>query len=355
MKKILFIIGSLNQTTQMHKIASYLDKEYDCYYSQFYSDHPIIKLAVKTGILDRTIFAGQFKEKADQYLAQHRLKNDYAQTVYKNNYDLVILCTDLIVAKSVRKTKTIWVQEGMTDPLTNWGKIVNALKLPRYFSIGTSLNGSSNMADIYCVASSGYKDYFASLGTNASKIIVTGMPNFDNIAADTTNDFPFHDFVLVATSDIRECFGQEDRPAFIRQTVKIANGRQLIFKLHPNEIAERAIAEIKENAPSTTLIYTEGNINAMIPNCSELVTQYSTVAYVGLALGKKVHSYFDIEELKKKSPLQNGGQSAANIASIAKKYIEYKGNRKNFMETLLLSGQTKDKEKSEPVLEKIAF
>ncbi|HSZ24808.1 MAG TPA: hypothetical protein VK766_03770 [Cytophagaceae bacterium] len=351
MKKILFIIGSPNQTSQMHKIASYLDQEYDCYYSQFYSDNPIIKLAVKTGILDHTIFAGHFKQKADQYLEKHGLKNDYAQTIYNNTYDMVILCSDLLVPTSVRNAKTIWVQEGMTDPLTKWAKIVKALKLPRYFSVGTALNGSSNLADIFCVASEGYKKYFAQLGTDPSKIIVTGMPNFDNVAADFNNNFPYKNFVLVATSDIRECFGKEDRPAFIREAVKIANGRQLIFKLHPNEITGRAIAEIKGNAPENTLIYTEGNINAMIANCEELITQYSTVVYIGLAQGKKVHSYFNIEELKEKIPVQNDGQSAANIAAIAKRYMEYKGDRKKFIKTLSLQKQEKVKQKT--IFEKI--
>ncbi len=54
-KKILFIIGSPNQTTQMHKIASELG-EYDCYFSQVFSKHPLIKYVVKKGLLDNTIF-----------------------------------------------------------------------------------------------------------------------------------------------------------------------------------------------------------------------------------------------------------------------------------------------------------
>ena len=119
---------------------------------------------------------------------------------------------------------------------------------------------------------------------------------FYRVALD--NDFPYHDYVLVGTTDNRECFKKEDRPAFIKQCVEIANGRPLIFKLHPNEIMGRAISEIKEFAPENALIYTEGNINPMIANCEEFITQYSSSVYVGLALGKKVHSYFDLDELK---------------------------------------------------------
>jgi hypothetical protein len=105
----------------------------------------------------------------------------------------------------------------------------------------------------------------------------------------------------------------------------------MIFKLHPNEKRERAISEIKSNTPEGTLIYTDGNINHMIANCDELITQYSTVVYIGLALGKKAHSYFDLDELKMKMPLQNGGRSASHIAEICRNYIEYKGSKENFV------------------------
>ncbi|WP_198175186.1 hypothetical protein [Spirosoma telluris] len=90
---------------------------------------------------------------------------------------------------------------------------------------------------------------------------------------------------MVATSDIRETFRIDDRPAFIRKAVEQAKGRQLLFKLHPNEILERAEAEIRQHAPADTLVFQQGNTNEMIANCSELITQYSTVVYVGMALG----------------------------------------------------------------------
>ena len=36
-KKILFICGSRNQTTQMHKIAQELDSDYDCWFTPYYA------------------------------------------------------------------------------------------------------------------------------------------------------------------------------------------------------------------------------------------------------------------------------------------------------------------------------
>lgn len=328
-KKILFIIGSPNQASQMHQIASLLP-EYDCYFSQLYSKHPIVKWFVRRGYLDTTILAGEFRRKGDAYLQQHCLRNDYAREIYKNEYDLAVLCTDLLVTKELRKIKTVWVQEGMTDPVTPWARWMRRLGLPPYFAKNTAFNGCGNICDFYCAASEGYKEQFNGWGTDASRIFVTGIPNYDNAAALLDNGFPHRGYVMVATSDIRECFNKDDRPGFIRHCVEIAAGRPLLFKLHPNEIKERAIAEIRQYAPSDAMIFTEGSTDHMIANCDELITQYSTVVYTGIALGKKVHSYFDVENLKKLAPVQNGGRSAANIADLCRRYIEFKGTRDEF-------------------------
>ena len=328
-KKILFIIGSPNQTSQMHQIASHLP-DYDCYFSQLYSKHPIVKAAVRTGMLDTTILAGGFRRKGDAYLEKHGLPNDYAQEVYSNVYDLTVLCSDLLVTKELRRGKTIWVQEGMTDPVTPWAKWTRTLGLPAYWARNTAFNGCSNICDIYCAASPGYRDQFSRWGTDADRIFVTGIPNYDHAAALLNNDFPRKGYVMVATSDVRETFNKDDRPAFIQECVRIAAGRPLLFKLHPNEKKERAISEIKQWAPSAD-IYTEGNTEQMIANCEELITQYSTVVYIGIALGKKVHSYFDVDELRRLAPVQNGGASAAAIAGLCRRYIEFKGSKEEFL------------------------
>ena len=225
----------------------------------------------------------------------------------------------------------------MTDPLTTWGKWTRRLGLPAYLAMNTAFNGASNICDIYCAASEGYKQQFGRLGTDLSKIFVTGIPNYDHAAAYMGNSFPHKGYVLVATSDIRETFRKDDRPAFIRQCVNIAGRRQLIFKLHPNEQKERAIREIRSEAPPGALIFTEGNTEQMIANCDELITQYSTVVYIGIALGKKVHSYFNVEELKQLAPLQNGGMSASLIADLCRRYLEFRGTKEEFLRTVRIA------------------
>ncbi len=126
--------------------------------------------------------------------------------------------------------------------------------------------------------------------------------------------------MLVCTSDARETISYENRKKTILEAVKIANGRKLIFKLHPNEKVERATREINEYAPGA-LVFDSGNTNEMIANCDVLVTRYSTVVYVGLALGKEVYSYFDINMLRRLTPMQNGGNSHRNIAEAFRKRI----------------------------------
>ena len=164
---------------------------------------------------------------------------------------------------------------------------------------------------------------FISKGIKEEKLVVTGIPNFDNCIQYCNNSFPYRNYVLVATSDSRETFKYENRKKFIKDAAEIAAGRQLIFKLHPNEILIRATKEIKSLIPDA-IVFTKGNTNEMIANCDVLITKYSSVVYVGLALGKEVHSYFDIKLLKKLLPIQNNGMSAFNIAEVGKRLLKNK-------------------------------
>lgn len=322
--------GSLNQTSQMQQIARFLP-EYDCWFSQVFSDTLFAGFLEKyTNIMDGTVMSPQSRQNAEKYLRENGQHIDYK--AIKNKYDLVIFCSDMVVPANLRKTKTVWVQEGMIDKMTLTSRLVKMLGLPIWLAGNTSLNGTTNICDIYCAASPGYKKALSERGADAGNIVVTGMPNYDDLEKFIDNDFPHRDYVMVATTDMRETFRYENRPAFIKEAIKLANGRQLLFKLHPNEKFERAKAEIRKYAPAGTLIYQTGNTNEMIANCCELVTQYSTVVYTGIALGKKVHSWFDTEKLYSLMPIQNQGTSAQNIAAICREYIEFKGSGKEFIE-----------------------
>jgi len=315
-KKILFIGGSVNQTSMMHQISLKMEN-CDSYFSPYYGDG-YIDFFAKRGVLDFSILGGKFKKSTEDYIKKHNLKMDYKGE--KNDYDLVFTGSDLIIPKNILDKKVILVQEGMTDPENLMFYLVKHLRLPRWMA-STSVTGLSDLYDILCVASDGYRNFFIRKGVKPEKIVVTGIPNFDNLIRYTKNSFPLKNFVLVATSDSRETFKLENRKKFILNCVKIANEKQLIFKLHPNENFEKATNEINRYAPGA-LVYNSGNINEMIANCDILITKYSSVAYVGLSLGKEVHSYFDLEELKKLTPIQNNGISAERIAKIAIRLLE---------------------------------
>ncbi len=310
-KNILFICGSLNQTTMLHRIAWHLMDEYDCYFTPFYADG-LIDLAARAGWMDFTVLGGRHRRETDRYLSANQLKVDWRGQA--RAYDLVVTCSDLIVQNNIRKKRLVLVQEGMTEPENLLFWLVKWLKLPRYLA-NTAATGLSNAYDIFCVASHGYRDLFIRKGVNSSKVIVTGIPNFDQIAAYPPSDFPMRDYVLVATSALRECFHPDDRPAFLRKCVRIANGRPLIFKLHPLENARRARREIQKYAPGSTIL-TEGIIEGMIVKCQVLITQHSTCTFFGIALGKEIHTELDINQLRRLMPIQNNGTSAQHIGNI---------------------------------------
>jgi hypothetical protein len=319
-RKILLLTGSMNQTTQMHEISKHLN-EFDCWFGQVYSDSPVLRFLLhRTRILNKTILGNTFRKKSEEYCRDHGLQVDYGARA--NHYDLVICCTDLMVPLKIRRTKTVWVQEGMIDPYTIKSRIVKLLGLPPWFCGNTSLNGSTDRCDIYCVASEGYRLRLAERGTHPDKIFVTGMPNHDHVSKFKHNTFPYRDYVMVATSDMRETCRFENRVAFIRKAVRIADGRRLLFKLHPNENFFRAHREILLNSPMNSLILTDGDSGEMVANCQELITQYSTLVFTGMNLGKKVHSSFDLHELRALLPVQNEGTSAASIANICRNYLE---------------------------------
>ncbi len=312
MKKILFICGSLNQTTQMHQIASHLMNEYDCHFTPYYADG-IEDFAARMGWLGSTVLGGRHRRETDAYLARHKLKVDLRGEGHE--YDLVVTCSDLIVQKNLRGKKVILVQEGITEPESLMYHLVKWMKLPRYLA-NTSTNGISNAYELFCVASEGYAEHFIRKGVKPEKIAVTGIPNFDNMDAFRDNPFPYHGHVLVATTPFRETFRFDDRVNFIKKCVKIAGDRTLIFKLHPMENAPRAIREISRHAPDNALVFTHGNVSHMIANASAVITQQSTSTFVAVALGKETHSYLDVAQLKQLMPIQNNGASAAQIAKI---------------------------------------
>ncbi len=315
--KILFVCGSINQTTQLHKVATHL-REYEQWFTPYYGD-AVLDLLRKSNLLEFSILGNKLMKRCLDYLHAYDLPIDFQGK--RNDYDLVVTCSDLVMPRNIRGKKVVVVQEGMTDPENFAYHLWKAFPfLPRWIA-STATTGLSGMYDRFCVASEGYRQLFIRKGAPAERIVVTGIPNFDNCKEYLNNDFPYKHYVLVCTSDMRETYKYENRKKFIQNALRIANGRQLMFKLHPNENVERATREIEQYAPGA-LVFTGGNTEHMIANCDVLITRYSTTVYVGLALGKECYSDFDVEELKKLTPIQNDGTSAQAIAEVCRQVLE---------------------------------
>lgn len=317
-KKILFICGSINQTTQMHQIAEELP-EYRKVFTPYYGSRDFDFLK-SIGALESTIGGHKLGKRCLEYLRDHDLPCEVGGAL--NDFDIALHCSDLVWPSNLDGKKVVLVQEGMTDPPSVLYPIVKRFKsLPGWLA-GTSAFGLTNKYTKFCVASEGYRDLFESRGVDPSKMIVTGIPNFDNCEQYYENSFPQKGYVLCCTSDVREVFWYEDRKAFILNAVKIAKerGKPLIFKLHPNEKLPRAVNEIKRWAPEAQ-VYTSGSAEQMVANCDTLICKYSTLAYVGLALGKEVFSLFDLNELRKLVPVQHG-TAAKNIANVVRELLD---------------------------------
>ena len=314
-RRVLFIGGSFNQTTMLHAVAREL-REHECVFSLCYADG-LLRWAAEHGWLDFTILGGRPQAMSEAFLRDSGAPLD--RHGEGGIPDLVVTATDLIVQRNVAGRPMVLVQEGMTDPEDWRYRLVRALGLPRWLA-NTSMTGLSHAYRAFCVASEGHADLFRRKGVAPERIEVTGIPNFDDCAAFRRNDFPHRGYVLGATSCLRETWKPEDRRAFLRHCLEIADGRPLLFKLHPNENHARARREIERAAPGAR-VFESGNTNHMIANCDVLVTRYSSVLLVALALGKEVHCDLDAGTLRRLMPIQNGGSSARRIADVCRRFL----------------------------------
>jgi hypothetical protein len=315
-KRILFICGSMNQTTQMRQVSRHL-VEYEQAFTPYYCDG-VLELLRRMKRLEFTIIGDRIARRCGQYLRDQGVAIDYGGR--KGPYDLVVTCSDVFVQRNIRKNRIVLVQEGITDPEDRHFRLVQRHRwLPRWIA-GTAATGLSDAYRAFCVASEGYREFFVRKGVRAEKIAVTGIPNFDNCERYRNNTFPHSGYALVCTSPLREILRGEDRKTFILGAVALAAGRPMIFKFHPSENMARATAEVNRYA-SGALVFTSGSAEEMIANCDVLITRYSSTVFVGLALGKQTHSDFPMDEMRRLLPAQNNA-AAENIASVCRRVIE---------------------------------
>jgi len=296
----------------MHRIGAALERAgCECAYSPFYADG-LVGAAARRGWLDFTILGGQARARSIDYLRRSELPTDIGGAGW---YDLVVTGTDVYLPANVRGRPLVLVQEGMFDPET-WRYHLTRRLGPLRALANTASTGLSRAYSRFCVASEGFKDLVVAKGCHPDRVVVTGIPNFDDCSSFLDNDLAMRRYVLAATSSLRETGKAEDRVAFLVRARGLAEERRkpLVVKLHPNERHDRAAREVRIAAPEATLL-TEGNTDHLIANCDTLVTRYSSVVLVAAALDKEVVSDIDPELLRRLTPVQNGGRSAELIAA----------------------------------------
>src|SRR3972149_9942506 len=111
-KRIFFICGWMNQTTQMHQISDNLP-EYDHSFSPSYG-HRFDEILRRRRLIEFTISGNKLAGRCRRYLQDHGLPIDYQGR--NQPYDLVVTCSDVYLQKNIRDNRIVLVQEGITDP-----------------------------------------------------------------------------------------------------------------------------------------------------------------------------------------------------------------------------------------------
>jgi hypothetical protein len=315
-RKILLVGGTVNQIKMMHRIADRFENA-ACFFTPFYYvNQPLFALLERLGLL-RYSLGKKIRDQVLDYLTRHDLPVDFR--AQHGPYDLVVLGTDIFIPGNLKAYPKILVQEGIVLPRGWRYWLARHTPLPNWVGAGHAA-GLSGDYDYFCVASQGTYEWLAETGIARSRMVVTGLPNFDNIRAESERiDFPHRDYVLLATSCSREDWRYEDRRGLLEQVREIAGERQIIVKLHPREDTTRATEEVRQVLPKA-LVYSEGEIAPMIAHCAHFVATSSTTIFNALACDKPITCEMDLDLMRRLTPEQNGN-AAANIVAVCEKVL----------------------------------
>lgn len=309
--RVLMVGGTVNQMRMMHSIAGQLPEAH-CFFTPFYHhDSPAMALFERLGLL-RYSLGQEIQSTVLAYLTEHHLPVDYR--AQNGPYDLVVLGTDIYIPHNLRPYPKVLVQEGILLPQGWRYRLAKGTPLPNWIAGGHAA-GLSGDYEYFCVASQGYYDWLVETGLDPLSLVVTGLPNFDNIRQDAESaSFPYRDFVLVATSCSREDLRFEDRRGLLLKARAMAGGRTIIVKLHPRENVARATRQIRALLPEA-IVYASGDIAPMIAHCALFLTTSSTTIFNALACDRPIECDLDLALMRRLMPEQNGC-AAANIAAV---------------------------------------
>src|SRR5882724_6234285 len=106
-KRVLFICGSANQTTQQQKIAREMP-EVEAWFSPYLADG-VAEFLLRAGVGEFTIGGNRWRKACLTRLREAGLPID--ETGERHRYDLFVSCSDLFVPRVARGRPGVLVQE----------------------------------------------------------------------------------------------------------------------------------------------------------------------------------------------------------------------------------------------------
>ncbi len=331
--RALYLCSSIEQAQQMTAIARELDELEPSFTPLWDARFDWARYASRA----RHREALEHREACLDWLARERLYVDDGGR--DGRYDLVLSSTDLVTPAAARTAKWVVVQEGALDPEGLVSELCSQMRvLPKWLA-GTTLTGTVGAYDLFCVASEGYRGDIVRRGGDPRKVIVTGIPRFDDCERARDNRLDRRNYVLVCTDDTRK--KGERRARFFASARRIAGRRAIVVVLSPNADVSAARAEVLAAIPEALVLDSDSHsmprLHELVANADVIVTERSNVALLATALRIEVHSFMPRMELQRLCPIQNGGSSAHAIAHACRNLLPGRTARSMPARTLVQS------------------
>ncbi len=163
--QVLFVCGADRQTHEMHRIAQQLS---DCrvWFTPYYGG-TVLTMLRELGMLERTIAGNRLGEECLGYLRNHHLPIDLDGR--RARYDLVVTCSDLVLARNTRARRVVVVHNGRLGVSHLLGSRI-AHRLSRWLGQSPSR---------WCVTSEADRESLHRLGFPGERITVIGSAGND--------------------------------------------------------------------------------------------------------------------------------------------------------------------------------
>ncbi len=163
--QILFVCGSARQTREMHQIAQELS---NCrvWFTPYYGG-TLLTMLRELGMLERTIAGNRLGQECLGYLRNHHLPIDLDGR--RARYDLVVTCSDLVLARNTRGRRLVVVHNGRLGVSHLLGSRI-AHRLSRWLGQSPSR---------WCVTSEADRESLRRLGFPGERITVIGSAGHD--------------------------------------------------------------------------------------------------------------------------------------------------------------------------------